>query len=190
LFGHSEFISNVIIPSFAPTTLITGGGDDHLFSWNWIEGKLIDKFPLKDVISKYLTDAHLTPSKFQNEEQNLQEFCVSQIISVNSTNSIAVLIEQTSALLILKLDSYSKLSLDSVIELTHPIISVASSADKLIVSIENDDDLLRVIDVNTKVVSNLESSSEISKNSKVEISSKDELFPLYTISQLRKRGEH
>lgn len=190
LFGHSEFISNIVIPSFAPDNLISGGGDDSIFLWNWVEGKLIEKFPLKDLISKYLTDEHLAPSKFQNEENNLKEFSVAQIVPVESTSSVAILIEKTDIIIILKLVD-SKLSLDKIIEFKDKIVSITASATKIIASVENDNDqLLQEIDVNSKEFLNLESFNKISENSKVEISSKAELFPLYTVSQLRKRSEY
>ena len=98
LFGHSEFISNVVIRSFALTTLISGGGDDSIFSWDWTEGKLIQKFPLTEIITPHLTDAHLAPSKFQNESNDLKEFCVSQIVPLVESRSIAVLIERTKVI--------------------------------------------------------------------------------------------
>ncbi|TPX44799.1 hypothetical protein SeMB42_g04202 [Synchytrium endobioticum] len=33
--GHKHFVSNITIPSFAPNLLLSGGGDDELFVWDY-----------------------------------------------------------------------------------------------------------------------------------------------------------
>jgi len=44
--GHKEFVSRLCIPDTRPEVLISGGGDDHLFVWDWLNGKLLSKVNL------------------------------------------------------------------------------------------------------------------------------------------------
>ncbi|KAK3941560.1 hypothetical protein QBC46DRAFT_100683 [Diplogelasinospora grovesii] len=41
--GHEDFISRLCIPSSRPEVLISGGGDDDLFVWDWVNAKLLSK---------------------------------------------------------------------------------------------------------------------------------------------------
>lgn len=44
--GHDEFISTVCIPPTRPELLISGGGDDELYVWNWASHQLLSKASL------------------------------------------------------------------------------------------------------------------------------------------------
>jgi tRNA (guanine-N(7)-)-methyltransferase subunit TRM82 len=46
--GHTSFISKLCIPRWSPELLISGGGDDYLLVWNWLEGRVLQKVPLVD----------------------------------------------------------------------------------------------------------------------------------------------
>ncbi|KAJ5084839.1 hypothetical protein NUU61_009418 [Penicillium alfredii] len=46
--GHTSFISKLCVPSWAPQKLISGGGDNFLLLWNWIEGQALQTVPLAD----------------------------------------------------------------------------------------------------------------------------------------------
>ncbi|OBT92126.1 tRNA (guanine-N(7)-)-methyltransferase non-catalytic subunit trm82 [Pseudogymnoascus verrucosus] len=41
--GHSEFVSRLCLPKSANRLLISGGGDDDLFVWDWLSGDLLQK---------------------------------------------------------------------------------------------------------------------------------------------------
>ena len=45
--GHTEFVSRLCIPATRPAVLISGGGDDDIFLWNWEDGQLISRADLK-----------------------------------------------------------------------------------------------------------------------------------------------
>ncbi|KAF2088193.1 hypothetical protein K490DRAFT_73148 [Saccharata proteae CBS 121410] len=47
--GHEEFISKMCLA--APHLLVSGGGDDSLFVWEWMKGRLLRKIPLRDALS-------------------------------------------------------------------------------------------------------------------------------------------
>jgi tRNA (guanine-N(7)-)-methyltransferase subunit TRM82 len=44
--GHRDFVSKLCL--LGPNHLVSGGGDDEIFLWDWLEGKLLRKFDIKD----------------------------------------------------------------------------------------------------------------------------------------------
>jgi tRNA (guanine-N(7)-)-methyltransferase subunit TRM82 len=44
--GHAEFVSKLCVPTQRPEVLISGGGDDDLFVWDWRAGTLLSRAPL------------------------------------------------------------------------------------------------------------------------------------------------
>ncbi|KAK8197183.1 hypothetical protein IWZ00DRAFT_500074 [Phyllosticta capitalensis] len=46
--GHKEFVSKICFAS--PQLLVSGGGDDELFVWNWIKGRLLNKISIQDML--------------------------------------------------------------------------------------------------------------------------------------------
>ncbi len=41
--GHTDFVSKICVPSWKPTLLISGGGDDYLMVWDWVHGRVVQK---------------------------------------------------------------------------------------------------------------------------------------------------
>ncbi|KAK3337144.1 hypothetical protein B0T19DRAFT_411641 [Cercophora scortea] len=52
--GHDEFVSRLCIPDTRPEVLISGGGDDDLFVWDWAAGKPLAKTNLLGHVQKLL----------------------------------------------------------------------------------------------------------------------------------------
>ncbi|PMD31145.1 hypothetical protein L207DRAFT_591614 [Hyaloscypha variabilis F] len=52
--GHSEFVSRICISADRPRLLVSGGGDDELFVWEWESGTLISKTDLKKHVSSVM----------------------------------------------------------------------------------------------------------------------------------------
>ncbi|KAM7206667.1 WD40-repeat-containing domain protein [Rhypophila sp. PSN 637] len=44
--GHDEFISTICIPPLRPDLLISGGGDEELYVWNWVSNQCLSKTDL------------------------------------------------------------------------------------------------------------------------------------------------
>lgn len=42
-FGHKEFISDMVIPPSNQDLLVSGGGDEYMFVWDWLAGKQLFK---------------------------------------------------------------------------------------------------------------------------------------------------
>ncbi|CAD6445719.1 b96dd60d-7982-450a-a452-0b24cfe3586e [Sclerotinia trifoliorum] len=54
--GHIEYVSRLCIPSTRPEILISGGGDDDLYIWNWLSGSLLSKTNLKSQVEALDTE--------------------------------------------------------------------------------------------------------------------------------------
>ncbi|RYP64635.1 hypothetical protein DL769_006584 [Monosporascus sp. CRB-8-3] len=55
--GHKAFISALCIPDSQPELLVSGGGDNELFLWNWLAGKLLYKVDLLVRVQEVVPDA-------------------------------------------------------------------------------------------------------------------------------------
>ncbi|KAF4968133.1 hypothetical protein FSARC_4408 [Fusarium sarcochroum] len=55
-FGHKEFISSMTIPASRGDVLVSGGGDEELFVWDWKAGKLLSERSLLSLAQKILPD--------------------------------------------------------------------------------------------------------------------------------------
>ncbi|KAJ9648411.1 tRNA (guanine-N(7)-)-methyltransferase non-catalytic subunit trm82 [Coniosporium tulheliwenetii] len=51
--GHKEFVSKLCLPK--PGILVSGGGDDEVFVWDWRDSRLIDKISLRNAVFKTLS---------------------------------------------------------------------------------------------------------------------------------------
>lgn len=56
--GHTEFISRLCIPKERPDVLISGGGDDSIFVWDWMSGSLICKENLRQRVEPLLGELY------------------------------------------------------------------------------------------------------------------------------------
>ncbi len=50
--GHKEFVSRLCIPAGQPNVLISGGGDDDLYVWDWSLGELLHRINLRSHTEK------------------------------------------------------------------------------------------------------------------------------------------
>lgn len=188
LFGHDEFISSMVLPDFDKNLLITGGGDDLIFLWNWFDQKLISSFNLRPFVEKYLTDEHLPPSRFL-KETSIREISVVRILSYNK--KIIVLLENMKCIVSLNIDDDLTISLDKVKELDSPLVDIALSKDIIIGAPESnlndpENGIIKMFNVGT-----LEDIETPSINIPIiSVNSKEEFYPLYNMNYLRKRSEH
>ena len=56
--GHSEFVSRLCVPADRPHLLISGGGDDEMFVWEWERGFLISTTDLKHHVTIVMEGFH------------------------------------------------------------------------------------------------------------------------------------
>ena len=51
--GHTEFISKMCVMPWNPKILVSGGGDDFLIVWDWMNGKEVQKLELRTVVEDF-----------------------------------------------------------------------------------------------------------------------------------------
>lgn len=54
--GHGAFVNALCNPVLRPDILVSGGGDDELFIWDWLAGKLLDTVDLLIHVREFLPD--------------------------------------------------------------------------------------------------------------------------------------
>ncbi|KAI0684011.1 WD40-repeat-containing domain protein [Cytidiella melzeri] len=52
--GHKKFVHTVHIPAFAPSVLVSGGGDPVLKLWDWMSGERLCDIPVQGVIEPFI----------------------------------------------------------------------------------------------------------------------------------------
>ena len=57
LLGHDELVNKLLIPSWDTKILISGGGDDYLLVWNWLENKILQKIEIKQYFQAVVSAA-------------------------------------------------------------------------------------------------------------------------------------
>ena len=49
--GHNEFVSRLCIPAGRSNLLVSGGGDNELFVWDWLSSQLLSKADLRSLVA-------------------------------------------------------------------------------------------------------------------------------------------
>jgi tRNA (guanine-N(7)-)-methyltransferase subunit TRM82 len=65
-FGHEEFVSRLYVTRSG--LLVSGGGDAHVYVWDWQSYQLREKLPLRDTAIQYLKSRPDTSSSLKDEE--------------------------------------------------------------------------------------------------------------------------
>lgn len=55
-FGHTEFVSSMVIPDKRGNVLVSGGGDEDLFVWDWKTSKLLSQKSVLSLAREILPD--------------------------------------------------------------------------------------------------------------------------------------
>lgn len=204
LFGHTEFISSLHIPSWNPQWLFSAGGDDTIFLWDWVKGSKLSTFKYSDLIKPYLTDAHLAASRFQNENNDLIEYSVNKITTCGQLPYAAFFVEATKALIILNVDQKSAtLSLKQVIDLRYNVISLSEVPDGFIITLDNREsgnkDFVKLVKyVESKDTFELDNQFGQAIDDAINKSLREDptvnvqpsnIAPLYGVTNLKKHGE-
>lgn len=61
--GHKEFVSRLCLPFTRPNILISGGGDDEIYIWDWEHSKLLHKVNLRFDVEKVMIEFMQTVDK-------------------------------------------------------------------------------------------------------------------------------
>lgn len=189
LFGHENFISSLVVPSWNENLLVSGGGDSYINVWTWKSGQLVSSADFDDIVEPYIiTDHHLLPERFQNEDYDLKEYSVAQVEQIATMQYIVVLVEATPVLLVYHLSVDGKIELRQKLETDLLITSFCVSNDTIIASVDGEEQVQffqRDGEQFAKVESKV--ANQIRQGNVCEMGEK---YPLYTINSLKKRAEH
>jgi tRNA (guanine-N(7)-)-methyltransferase subunit TRM82 len=93
--GHSQFVTCLCIPQSRSEVLISGGGEDDLFVWEWLTGKLLRKVNLKQRVLSVLKDMSKSSVEIASVWSQPIEMVISKIIHVRASgdsNSIDIIL--------------------------------------------------------------------------------------------------
>lgn len=195
LFGHKEFISSLVLPSWLDgRVLVSAGGDQFIKTWNWQTDESFS-IDITSLIEDKLTDKHLTPEKFQNEKGDQQEYCISHLVPVQATKQIIAIFERIPYLFLFNLADDGQLSYVDEFKVSNDIITATASNDKLILSLDNMEKPLEIYQVGSSDLLTLLPNSEsimkqIEDSNDTVVGDVDELIPLFNTNYLRKRREY
>lgn len=195
LFGHREFVSLVVVPSFNRDLMISGGGDEFLAVWKWKQDadNLVQKLPLRELAAPFLTEAHSVPVRWVKTEQDKQrrELTVGDICVNDELKKLLVLIEQTKVVLVFKYLESGTFEFEKLIEAKHLITFIDSVGKKLVYGVESGDanQLINFVDLETFQEVDQAVAAKIAEESTVDVEG-GEVYPLYVVNSLRKRSEH
>ncbi|ATY59393.1 Quino amine dehydrogenase [Cordyceps militaris] len=193
--GHREFVGAMVIPAGRGAVLVSGGGDEDLFVWDWIHGKLLSRtsilMPAQEVtpqassvaVSKLLALEHPC-------EQGTQTFIVAICEGISAVFTWQLLHDNTltrSGIIQLPgkpLDIATSMTSDAAslaIALHIPERSEACGAQSLhIIRLMNDDGRLTV----DTVAPVHDESQEVQEQTVAEV---DVRMLFYTVAHLRKQ---
>jgi tRNA (guanine-N(7)-)-methyltransferase subunit TRM82 len=84
-FGHEAFVSRLCLTQSG--LLVSGGGDDHLFVWDWQNCLLKEKLAIRDLAYVHLQERNMVPAGTESTTYNI---AVSGIWSLPSKDGVSV----------------------------------------------------------------------------------------------------
>lgn len=196
LFGHHEFVSCLHLCEFNKDILVSGGGDDFLLVWDWYNAKELAQIQLRDLLQPFLKEAHYPPERFRNED-SIKEISITKVqtLTHQGAHLIAVLAENTNCILTFELKDDFTVAHKQTFVTEKPLVDFVIVNDTIIAAVDTDDAdaLVEVYKFNNEsLLEKLHSelAKQVSQASECEVDSRNDLYPLYYISSLRKRSEH
>ena len=73
--GHKEFVNRLAVPEAYPGILVSGGGDDELFVWNWPTGSLLSKADILTHARQVSDVEHVAVSQIASSGSSIFAIC-------------------------------------------------------------------------------------------------------------------
>ena len=77
---HTEFVSKMCIPPWNPHILISGGGDDYLLAWDWMNTVVRQRIELRALVDPFLRDP-MRDSQSDGQQADSNSFATSIAVS-------------------------------------------------------------------------------------------------------------
>ncbi|CAG8019111.1 unnamed protein product [Penicillium olsonii] len=125
-FGHTSFVGSLCVPSWEPKVLISGGGDNYLLVWNWLENQILQKVQLPesetDITVSGIWDISFSPAAGD----------------AASVQTIFVALEGSTQLLCYSLENGNSLALKQTLELCGNVLDLTAidSKGSIVVSVD------------------------------------------------------
>ncbi|EPY51226.1 tRNA (guanine-N7-)-methyltransferase subunit Trm82 [Schizosaccharomyces cryophilus OY26] len=122
--GHEDFVSRISL--YDNSTLISGGGDNHVFLWDLKTCQCLDAFDVRSAFANYLSAD--------------KPMVISSIIPIPSRNLIAFACEGIAGLIFAKVSSEKRLAYHSALPLAGPVlhaIFLHKTTDYIIASLDS-----------------------------------------------------
>lgn len=196
LFGHKEFVSCLHLADFDNDVLISGGGDDYLLMWKWFTEEQLARIDLRELIQPFLTDSHFPPERFLLEDSPMEISIVKALTyTKDNTRLLAVLCENTKCILTFVIHDDYSVTHKQTFATENSLIDFVMVDGTIIAAIdtESDDTLLEFYKLDGDFLLQKEDADlakKISCASECEVEARENFYPLYYISSLRKRSEH
>ncbi|VDB99931.1 unnamed protein product [Peniophora sp. CBMAI 1063] len=68
--GHKKFVSAIHIPAFAPSVLLSGGGDPVIRKWDWMTGTPAGEIPILDAVLPYIAVRVAKRKRWDDDEED------------------------------------------------------------------------------------------------------------------------
>ncbi|CAI7622630.1 unnamed protein product [Penicillium glandicola] len=111
-FGHTSFVSSLCVPSFEPKVLISGGGDNYLLVWDWLQNQILQKVQLPgsegETTVRGIWDVSLAPTTG----------------NADSVKAIFVALEGSSQLLYYTLESDNTITRQDTLQLSGNVLEL------------------------------------------------------------------
>ncbi|CZT47976.1 related to tRNA (guanine-N(7)-)-methyltransferase subunit trm82 [Rhynchosporium secalis] len=138
--GHTEFITRLCFAKSRREILISGGGEDELFIWEWLSGTLLSKANLKSHVDVLRSDLEV----FKGHEATVEaaKIAVSgifsaQVVAGSETEDIMIVTcEGVPALFTFALTSHNRLEHIQTLRLSGNALALVSNSSGLVVSVD------------------------------------------------------
>ncbi|KAJ6785003.1 hypothetical protein PWT90_03688 [Aphanocladium album] len=190
--GHAEFVGDMAIADSREETLVSGGGDDELFVWNWVTGELLCKTNILKSVKEVVPEATKVAVS--------RVFSNSYVSETDIETHIIVICEGVPALFTWQLlKDTNTLTKPGIIQLPGKPLDLAITTNRVVVALHVAEDAsgeaaraLHIIDLELEdgrlAVEEIEPvQDDEPEKEELEMSYKDIRSLFYTVEHLRKQ---
>ncbi|KAI5809458.1 hypothetical protein BZA77DRAFT_328557 [Pyronema omphalodes] len=146
--GHTQFVKSMLTPSWNPTSLISGGGDEFLLVWNWRQGKVLQKVDLVSPVQGVLganTKIFVPQTGEKHEAEQVDDsvfkIAVSGIWELPAIQGVLVAVESVPAVFLFSFSYVSgALEYTSTLTANGNVLDVAVKTNNVLVAVDPKDE--------------------------------------------------
>ncbi|KAJ2780836.1 tRNA (guanine-N(7)-)-methyltransferase non-catalytic subunit trm82 [Coemansia interrupta] len=136
--GHSEFVTSVAAPRFAPQVCMTGSGDGSLRLWDVRDGGLLHTVELSSLLQSYYADGRAEKAdgnSFEDRTQASERYGVLRVCAAEGLGAFVVVVERFPVVIVLPVEKDGRSLADPlVVDVQAPPTDMAPTAQGFIVA--------------------------------------------------------